>query len=133
MGRDDTDLYQDQPMVTFPDLAGWEKWLADEHTGAPGLWLTPWTGTRASSAESGSRYPDYARHWSHIPRLWPADSTSGRHKRQVGIMPPPPPPPETSRRVETRAEPARLPHVDHPRRTPIHHPPHHLPHLTQAS
>ena len=39
MGRDDTDLYQDQPMVTFPDLAGWEKWLADEHTGAPGLWL----------------------------------------------------------------------------------------------
>jgi hypothetical protein len=26
-------------MLTFPDLTGWEKWLADEHTGAPGLWL----------------------------------------------------------------------------------------------
>ena len=39
MGRDDTELYQDQPMLTFPDLTGWEKWLADEHTGAPGLWL----------------------------------------------------------------------------------------------
>ena len=39
MEPEDTEQYQGQPMLTFPDPAAWEKWLAAEHTGASGLWL----------------------------------------------------------------------------------------------
>ena len=39
MEPEDTEQYQGQPMLAFPDPAAWEKWLAAEHTGASGLWL----------------------------------------------------------------------------------------------
>ena len=45
---------------------------------------------------------------------------------------PPPPPPQAGRRMDTRTKPARPPHMDHTRRTPLHHRPHHLPHLTKS-
>jgi uncharacterized protein YdeI (YjbR/CyaY-like superfamily) len=37
--RDVAELYQGQPMMVFPDPAGWEEWLAAEHAGCSGLWL----------------------------------------------------------------------------------------------
>jgi uncharacterized protein YdeI (YjbR/CyaY-like superfamily) len=31
--------YRGQPVLTFPDPASWEEWLAAEHPGSSGLWL----------------------------------------------------------------------------------------------
>ena len=45
---------------------------------------------------------------------------------------PAPPPHETGRRMETRAEPARLPHMDHTRRTTLHHRTYQLPDLSRS-
>ena len=39
MEREVAELYQDQPMLAFPDAAAWERWLAAEHAGSSGLWL----------------------------------------------------------------------------------------------
>ena len=39
MEPEDAELYQGQPMLTCPNPAAWEKWLAAEHAGASGLWL----------------------------------------------------------------------------------------------
>ena len=39
MGSGAAELYQGQPVLAFPDPAGWEKWLAAEHAASSGLWL----------------------------------------------------------------------------------------------
>jgi len=39
VGREVAELYRGQPVLAFPDPAGWEKWLAAEHVGSTGLWL----------------------------------------------------------------------------------------------
>ena len=61
----------------------------------------------------------------------------GRRRRHVRVQCraslPSSSPPEAAPQLASGAVPARLPHLDHPRRPPIHHRTHHLPDLTPGA